>query len=550
MPFLFIYKSNLSCFFIQSMIISSNMKKINRKLLPLFFFGSLLILIAASKTTYQSSVQKDYEAISKVKSSYYFSRIKSSVGRREVLKETLRQSFYTYLSTGWNHKLSSNVDFNTYSSGHSHIELSVVLDAMNTFFMMNMHTEYHKARRYLVHHLHYASTTTPAPLELFPGLVTAYQLTGNKFFYNRALEITGDHDPRDKWPLETAALSPLVVRSQFFEKVEKDFESLFSEESFFENTKWKYYWMLGKFLYCFFIFKKAIIFYLSVNMHRFSNFTYTIPVSNFNFWLKYSNTGKFRSWLVPKVYTTNKKQSLDKGLVYIGLKEGSMVSADCAWGAIFSLVSQAVTDSMVIGGQITPVKIIWSDRKLLSTGLNITETCRLAAATSPFNLPLSKFTFNKAANNGNDDFEKKDANESAANSKSKFFTGNKKSNAKLEKFISSNGSYDLEFHLPLSYFINYRITRDEHYQEFAWVHFLAIEDHCHQLGINLYAPVKTTNGKENETNDQEMQNSVKTRAKVFFGQTMRYLYLTFEDTWKYPLSKYIFTADGSPLRFA
>ncbi|GAM26623.1 hypothetical protein SAMD00019534_097980 [Acytostelium subglobosum LB1] len=87
-----------------------------------------------------------------------------------------------------------------------------------------------------------------------------------------------------------------------------------------------------------------------------------------------------------------------------------------------------------------------------------------------------------------------------------------------------------------SIFILYRFTGDPMYQDWGWQIFKAIEQHCRvETG---YVGLKDTN---NPSKKDDLQQS------FFMAETLKYLYLLFEDSEMIPLDKYVFNTEAHPL---
>lgn len=311
-----------------------------------------------------------------------------------------------------------------------------------------------------------------------------------------------------------------------------------------------------------------------VNLHRYSAFSTNFTITNFNYWLRLcTETVAMENFeLTPKLFSTRRWPKLQ----YISPLKGSMHSVDCAWGATMVLASQATVDSVVLSRRPTApaadVQLVWSDARLLNTGLNITDTCRLGAAVSPHRLPLHRMALDEdleevdeatlatinqingggagSAGNGYDDLSADIAfsggsphNQAVCEPSNFLRSRSPPTPAALSStyHLSSMGSYKLQSQLALSYFVAYRVTRNEYYREFAWEHFLALVERCQKEPSHAYASLT----KDGLVNVLKYPSDPAEQASVFFGEVMRYLYLTFDDVWKYPLQKYVFTANGN-----
>jgi len=89
-----------------------------------------------------------------------------------------------------------------------------------------------------------------------------------------------------------------------------------------------------------------------------------------------------------------------------------------------------------------------------------------------------------------------------------------------------------------SLFIAYRLTGDELYREQAWKIFQAIEKHC-RIESGGYATV---------LNVDEVPSKLEDKMETFFlSETLKYLFLLFDDSETVPLDKYVFNTEAHPL---
>lgn len=336
----------------------------------------------------------------------------------------------------------------------------------------------------------------------------------------------------------------------------------------------------------------------SVNFHRFTNFNYSSSLDRFNAWLANHETNVtvinhfnstspmlFISGSQVKVVQVeqadnnsadnqdNELDEIDKrrvaknrktkkedddevddeeseALVYLSEKEGEMEGVDCAYGATFLMAAQARRDTVLIGERQRPPSLLWTDWRLQSTGQNITETCRRAtlanSAELAHQLPQKfyfAYDYSESAKKRNFSSPNKISGKGGTpeiefqepHSPSKSLVNSKEGTSKQVNLLPQ---------LALSYLIAYRTTHDRNYREFVWEHFLALQDYiaCQvEAGTgrlpNFQALVEGSSGL-----------SAKELASTFFGQTMRYLFLAFEEEWTWPLSQYVITASGNPIK--
>ncbi|KAI8981325.1 glycoside hydrolase [Trametes punicea] len=88
-----------------------------------------------------------------------------------------------------------------------------------------------------------------------------------------------------------------------------------------------------------------------------------------------------------------------------------------------------------------------------------------------------------------------------------------------------------------SLFIAYRLTGDERYRNYGWQIFQAIERHC-KIDTGGYASIINVDNVPVEHEDK--------METFLMSETLKYLYLLFEDDKVLPLSKYVFNTEAHP----
>lgn len=88
-----------------------------------------------------------------------------------------------------------------------------------------------------------------------------------------------------------------------------------------------------------------------------------------------------------------------------------------------------------------------------------------------------------------------------------------------------------------SLFIAFRLTGDSRYREYGWSIFQAIEKHC-RVETGGYASI---------INVDEVPAQPEDKMETFFmSETLKYLFLLFEDASIFPLNKYVFNTEAHP----
>ncbi|KAI0830846.1 glycoside hydrolase [Trametes gibbosa] len=89
-----------------------------------------------------------------------------------------------------------------------------------------------------------------------------------------------------------------------------------------------------------------------------------------------------------------------------------------------------------------------------------------------------------------------------------------------------------------SLFIAYRLTGDQRYRDYGWQIFQAIERHC-KIETGGYASIINVDQVPVEYEDK--------METFLMSETLKYLYLLFEDASVLPLSEYVFNTEAHPL---
>ncbi|KAF9068762.1 glycoside hydrolase [Rhodocollybia butyracea] len=89
-----------------------------------------------------------------------------------------------------------------------------------------------------------------------------------------------------------------------------------------------------------------------------------------------------------------------------------------------------------------------------------------------------------------------------------------------------------------SLFIAYRLTGDIRYRQWGWQIFQSIETHC-KVETGGYASIM---------NVDEVPSRKEDKMETFLmSETLKYLYLLFDDANVLPLDKYVFNTEAHPL---
>eukprot|EP01137_Pigoraptor_chileana_P022435 Opistho-2@6966 len=104
-------------------------------------------------------------------------------------------------------------------------------------------------------------------------------------------------------------------------------------------------------------------------------------------------------------------------------------------------------------------------------------------------------------------------------------------------FTDGNNQYILRPETAESYFVLYRLTRDQKYRDWGWEMVQAIEKHCRAAAG--YA------GLSNVQSAHPSQDDV--QQSLFMAQTLKYLYLLFSDERLISIDEWVFNTEAHPI---
>jgi hypothetical protein len=91
-----------------------------------------------------------------------------------------------------------------------------------------------------------------------------------------------------------------------------------------------------------------------------------------------------------------------------------------------------------------------------------------------------------------------------------------------------------------SLFVLYQVTGDKVYQEWAWNIFKAMDRHCKTTyGFGAHPDVRDVNARCCQGPDDRTET-------FFFAETLKYLYMIFDDNNKFTLDAYVFNTEAHP----
>jgi mannosyl-oligosaccharide alpha-1,2-mannosidase len=163
---------------------------------------------------------------------------------------------------------------------------------------------------------------------------------------------------------------------------------------------------------------------------------------------------------------------------------------------------------------------------LVTLGKALLEGCRHVYKSSPIGLGPEVFSWAPAAGSHNATYTPQSSRQ--------------QSELDIYGFWVADPQYILRPEYAESLFYAFRLTGEKRYRDWAWEMFLALETHCKtRFG---YAGVKDVMVKEGQVSLIDHTES------YFAAETLKYLYLIFEDVSVLSLDEWIFTTEGHLVR--
>jgi mannosyl-oligosaccharide alpha-1,2-mannosidase len=173
--------------------------------------------------------------------------------------------------------------------------------------------------------------------------------------------------------------------------------------------------------------------------------------------------------------------------------------------------------NLLLGGRVLP-----EHKDLMLLGRALLEGCRHVYSASPTGLGPEQFSWVPTAGSRNGTFEAK----------------SDRQRKELDRygFWVAEPQYLLRPEYIESLFIAYRTTGEQRYRDWAWDAFQAIEKHCKtQYGFA---------GIQDVMADADKIEQVDNTESYFAAETLKYLFLIFDDSSYISLDDWIFTTEG------
>ncbi|KAJ0178934.1 hypothetical protein K1T71_005709 [Dendrolimus kikuchii] len=444
----------------------------------------------------------------------------------ETVKEMMRHAWNNYKLYAWGKNELKPISKRAHLSsvfGGGDLGVTIV-DGLDTLYLMGLHDEFREGRDWVAEHLHINEIDSElsvfeTTIRFVGGLLSCYALTGDTIFKDKAAEVADALLPAFETPtgLPYALINPSTKASRQYHwagpnSILSELGTLHLEFTYLSDVTGRdvYKQKVDRIrevlnniekpgdLYPNFINPRTGQWgqrHMSLGALGDSFYEYLLKA-----WLMSGQTDE----QARVMFDTAMQAALDKmlrvspsGLSYLAeLKYGRIVEEkmdhlSCFAGGMFALASTTMDNSL--------------SERYMDVAHKLTNTCHESYARSETKLGPEAFRFSGAV-------------EARA----------QKSNEKV---------YWLRPETFESYFILWRLTKQQKYRDWGWEAVQALEKHCRVEGgytglVNVY--------HQNPQGDDVQQS-------FFLAETLKYLYLLFSDDNLISLDEWVFNTEAHPL---
>ncbi|XP_063532966.1 mannosyl-oligosaccharide alpha-1,2-mannosidase IA-like isoform X2 [Cydia strobilella] len=446
--------------------------------------------------------------------------------RRQYVVEMMRHAWNNYKLYAWGKNELKPISKRAHlSSVFGNGELgATIVDGLDTLYLMGLRDEFREGREWVAEHLHIGEVDSELSvfetnIRFVGGLLSCYSLTGDSIFKDKAVEIADALLPAFETPtgLPYALINPSTKASRQYHWAGPN--SILSEIGTLD-LEFKYLSdITGKDVY-----RKKVERIRDVlnNIEKPSGLYPNFVNPRTGQWgQRHMSLGALgdsfyeyllKAWLMSgqtdeqarAMFDEAMPAALDKmlrvspsGLSYLAemkygrILEEKMDHLSCFAGGMFGLASTTLENTL--------------SERYMDVAKKLTHTCHESYARSETKLGPEAFRFSGAV-------------EARA----------QKSNEKV---------YLLRPETFESYFIMWRLTKDQKYRDWGWEAVQALEKHCRVEGgytglVNVY---------HSKPQGDDVQQS------FFLAETLKYLYLLFADDSLVPLDEWVFNTEAHPL---
>ncbi|XP_021200614.3 mannosyl-oligosaccharide alpha-1,2-mannosidase IA isoform X1 [Helicoverpa armigera] len=400
---------------------------------------------------------------------------------------------------------------------------ATIVDGLDTLYLMGLHDEFREGRDWVAEHLHINEIDSDlsvfeTTIRFVGGLLSCYALTGDTMFKDKAVEVADALLPAFDTPtgLPFALINPSTKASRQYHwagpnSILSELGTLHLEFTYLSDVT-------GRDIYRQKVNRiREVLNNIDKPGDLYPNF---INPRTGQWGQRHMSLGALgdsfyeyllKAWLVSGgadeqariMFDTAMQAALDKmlrvspsGLAYLAeLKYGRIIEEkmdhlSCFAGGMFALASTTLDNSL--------------SERYMDVAHKLTNTCHESYARSDTKLGPEAFRFSGAV-------------EARA----------QKSNEKV---------YLLRPETFESYFIMWRLTKQQRYRDWGWEGVQALEKHCRVEGgytglVNVY--------HQNPQGDDVQQS-------FFLAETLKYLYLLFSDDSFLPLDEWVFNTEAHP----
>lgn len=443
-----------------------------------------------------------------------------------VVKEMMRHAWNNYKLYAWGKNELKPISKRAHlSSVFGNGELgATIVDGLDTLYLMGLRDEFREGREWVAEHLNIGEVDSELSvfetnIRFVGGLLSCYSLTGDSIFKDKAVEVADALLPAFETPtgLPYALINPSTKASRQYHWAGPN--SILSEIGTLD-LEFKYLSdITGKDVY-----RKKVERIRDVlnNIEKPSGLYPNFINPRTGQWgQRHMSLGALgdsfyeyllKAWLMSgqtdeqarAMFDEAMPAALDKmlrvspsGLSYLAemkygrILEEKMDHLSCFAGGMFGLASTTLENTL--------------SERYMDVAKKLTHTCHESYARSETKLGPEAFRFSGAV-------------EARA----------QKSNEKV---------YLLRPETFESYFIMWRLTKDQKYRDWGWEAVQALEKHCRVEGgytglVNVY---------HSKPQGDDVQQS------FFLAETLKYLYLLFADDSLVPLDEWVFNTEAHPL---
>ncbi|XP_011410113.1 PREDICTED: mannosyl-oligosaccharide 1,2-alpha-mannosidase IA-like [Amphimedon queenslandica] len=450
---------------------------------------------------------------------------KLTIERQQQVKNMIKHAWdgYEKYAMGQNELKPISRTHNSRSMFSSSPIGATLVDSLDTLYVAGLMDEYNRAKKWVKDHFDISQVSSglsffEVNIRFIGGFISAYQLTGEEVFKDKAIEVAKRFNPA--FNTQSGLPKPIVKmktgETEFWGWIPGQC-SLLSELGTLHLEYQSLSYLSNDKSYL----EKVLRIRNKLRAVRSSEgFYYTMFSIQSGHWCNrhvslgaYSDS--FYEYLLKVWLLTNKEDTESKDMFYEaidaldtrmfefvsekklfvisdlrnGQRDGKMQHLACFAGGMFALASVHATNG--------------KSQHYMDIAKNITRTCHESYVSSVTKLGPDIFGIGSSG-----------------------------------KVNNVNPKYILRPETVESYFYLWRLTRDPMYREWGWELVQALEKYC-KVSTGGYTGLRNVNSPDSRDDEQQT---------FFLSETLKYLYLLFSDDKVVSLDEWVFNTEGHPLR--